>query len=329
MGFRQRMKKRRGGKALQKRHNEGTKSTGGGRFPTIFNKDAIPEGIEFWRCSEGQHLADIIPFEAGPDMPFGNDEHPITEEGDFDYVLDLFVHMNVGAMNKPFVCPYENFGLPCPICEFIKANRLEKEDWKKLVAKHRVIYLLWIHNSREEEKKGIQIFEASHFFTQEKIEEIAKLPRGGGFENFSHPDTGKTLAWTRKGSGQENTQYLGHRFVPRETPVPDRILDQSFPLDSIVNMHPEYDEIEKEFKGTLKRMKLGDMDDDDSESDETPFEHSTGDMPEWEDEGKKKTTRKRKRTTARKKKPATTSTRRKKKPAPAGEKRPVRKRRRK
>lgn len=316
MGFRDRMKKRRGGRDLQKRHNAGTKKTGGGRFPTIFLKDKVPEGIEFWRCKEGDHLADIIPFEAGPDMPFDERLQPITEEGDFDYVLDLFVHTNVGGMNKPYVCPYENFGGPCPICEFIKANRLEKEDWKKLVAKHRVVYFVWIHDDRDNEKKGIQIFEASHFFMEEKIEEIAKLPRGGGFENFSHPDKGKTLAWKRKGSGMENTQYLGHRFIDRESAIPNKILDMTFPLDSIVNMHPSYEEIEKEFKGTLKKMNLLEGGE---EEDDVPFGDSTGDdVPMFNDEedDKPKTRKKRRKRPADRKNPS-------------GEKRPRRKRTRK
>jgi hypothetical protein len=205
-------------------------------------------------------------------MPFDERLQPITEEGDLDYVLDLFVHTNVGSMSKPFVCPYENFGESCPICEFIKSNRLEKEDWKKLVAKHRVVYFIWVHDSREEERKGIQIFEASHFFMQEKIEEIAKLPRGGGSVDFSNYDEGKSLAWTRKGSGVSNTQYLGHRFVERDRPIPDKILDMTFPLDSIVNMHPSYEEIEKEFRGTLSKMNLGDTEETPFDEDNTPFD---------------------------------------------------------
>ena len=256
MSFRNRMKANKTRSSLRQRHDTGTKTTGGGRFPTIFNKENVPEGIEFWRCAEGEHIADIIPFEAGPDMPLDERLQPITEEGHLDYVMDLFVHTNVGAMQKPYVCPFENFGKPCPICEFMKATKLEKEDWKKLVAKHRVVYFLWVHDSREEEKKGIQVFEASHFLMEEKIEEIAKLPKGGGFVNFSDPDTGKSLAWTRKGSGMTNTQYLGHRLIEREEPIPDKILDMTFPLDSIINMHPEYAEIEKEFRGTLKKMNL-------------------------------------------------------------------------
>lgn len=322
MSFRDRMKKKRGGRRLQDRHNTGTKTTGG-RFPTIFNKEAIPEGREFWKCKEGQHLADIIPFEAGPDMPFGNDDHPITDEGELDYVLDLFVHVNVGNMNKPYVCPYENFGLPCPICEFIKANRLEKADWQILSAKHRVVYLMWIHDSREDEKKGIQIFEASHYFMEEKIEEIAKLPRGGGYENFSHPDKGKTLAWTRKGSGKENTQYLGHRFIERDVPIPDRILDQSFSLDSIVNMHPSYEEIEKDFKGTLAKKEMKHLNFGDEE-DETPFDHSTGDDVPDDWNNKEEEPKKRKRPTSRKRKEAPDEDKprrpKRKRPSSAGEK---------
>lgn len=301
MGFRDRMKKKNGGKVLQNRHNTGTKKTGSGRYPTIFNKNKVPEGVEFWKCREGKHLIDIIPFEVGPDMPFDERLKPITEEGQPDYVLDLFVHQNVGSMNKPYVCPYENFGKECPICEFIKANRLEKDDWKKLVAKHRVVYLMWVHDTKEEEKKGIQIFEGSHFFMEEKIEEIAELPKGGGFENFSCQDKGKSLAWTRKGSGQENTQYLGHRFVERDRPIPDRILDQTFPLDSIVNMHPDYDEIELEFKGTLKKMNLL----EDEPEDDVPFNDPEDDNGTEEDpvfNGEEdKTPKRRKRPTDRKK----------------------------
>jgi len=292
MSFRDRLKKRKN--ALQRRHNKGTKKTGGGRWPTIFLKDKLPEGVEFWVCKEGKHLADIIPFEAGPDMPLDEKLQPITKEGDPDYVLDLFVHTNVGNMKKPFVCPYENFGKSCPICEYIKSNRLDKEIWKKLVAKHRVVYFLWVHDNRDEEKKGIQIFEASHFFMEEKIEEIANSPKGGGQEDFSNPDDGKSLAWTRKGSGMENTQYLGHRLIERDDIIPDRILEQAFPLDSVVHMHPTYKEIEKEFRGTLKKLNLNSDEDEETDDDSISDidDSNFGNDPR---NRKKPTTRKKKR----------------------------------
>ncbi len=300
MGFRSRMRdKKNTGGGLQRRHNAGTKATKG-RYPTIFNKDNLPEGIEFWKCTEGDHLVDIIPFEAGPDMPFDDKLKPISDEGDFDYVLDLFVHTSIGNMNNPYVCPYENFGLPCPVCEFIKANRLEKEVWKKLIAKHRVIYFLWVHNSVKDEKKGVQIFEASHFFMEQKIASIAKSPKGGGYIKFSCPDKGKSLAWTREGSGLENTQYLGHRFIDRETAIPDKILDSTFALDSIVNMHPEYDVIKKDFLYTLKKLALDGGDEE--VEDDVPFDADKQD--DIDDSGfdmKKKKKKKKKKKVNRKK----------------------------
>lgn len=255
--FRERMKKKKN--SLKSRHNTPAKSTA---FPTVFIKSKIPTGVEFFRCKEGQHIVDILPWEVGPDMPIDESgENPITEEGEFDYVLDLFVHQNVGSMNQPYVCPWENFRKPCPICEYIKANRLPKDEWSRTRAKRRSIYLIWNRTDSKEEQKGVQIFDAAHFFMEEKLEEIAKLPRGGGYITFSDPDEGMSVCWTRKGSGQENTSYLGHRFIERESRIPDKILEQTFALDQVIDMHPSYEEIEKAFKGGSSKEE----DSDDSE----------------------------------------------------------------
>lgn len=246
MGFRDRMKGQR--KALKSRHNaQGQKAGTGGRYLTVFNKKKIPPGIGFFSCKEGTHVVDILPWAVGKNMPFDENDQPVTEKGNLDYVLDIWVHQNVGPTSKPFVCPYENFGLPCPICEYIKANRLPKEEWSKKRAKRRSIYLIWDHTTAEEEKKGVQIFDAAFFFMEEKLAEIAKNPEDGGYESFSDYETGKSVAWTRKGSGQENTQYLGHRFIERKKKIPDRILDKTFALDMVVKMHPSYEDIAKEF----------------------------------------------------------------------------------
>lgn len=262
MSFRNRMKAKKNG--LKKRHNRVSKPTGG-RYPTIFNKKEIPESINFFFCKEGQHIVDILPWEAGPDMPLDEQNIPVTKEGDFDYVLDLWVHQNVGKMNLPFVCPYENFGMDCPICEYIKANRLEKKEWNKKRAKRRAIYLVWNRTSPEDEKKGVMIFDVAHFFMEEKLEEIAKLPRGGGYVTFSDPDEGQSVCWTRKGSGAENTNYLGHRFIDREAPIPDSILEKTFALDQIINMHPSYEEIDKAFKSAAPPKET-------QQEEEAPFE---------------------------------------------------------
>jgi hypothetical protein len=259
MGFRDRFKNKKG--SLGKQHvtqtqNKDTK----GRFPTVIRKDKLPAGVETWQCKEGDHLIDILPFAAGPDFPLDpNTGSPIVSEGDLAYVLDIRVHTNVGSMKIPYVCPYENFGLPCPICEFIKENDLDTEDWKNVSAKRRTFYQIWNHDTRETEKKGIMLWEISHFSMEQNLAAIAALPRGGGAISFSDPDEGKTIAFTRKGSGAKNTQYLGHRFIDREIKLPDKLLDMTFPIDQMVRMHPSYEEIEEAFNG--QKGKIGNKDD--------------------------------------------------------------------
>jgi len=244
--FRDRMKRKK--PSLKKRHNAPQKQSG--RFPTFFNKTEIPPGIGFFVSKIGEHIIDIVPFPAGPDMPFGDSDSPVTEEGELDYLLDLEVHMNIGSMKQPYICPYENFGLPCPICEYMKERRLDKEEWSQIKTKRRVVYLVWVHDSIEQERKGLQIFHASHYLMEEKLAEIAKIPKGGGSIEFTdYDDEGMSIAWTHKGE-RRDTRYIGHKLIERDRKIPDKLLNQSFSLDSIVNMHPSYEEIEAAFLGT-------------------------------------------------------------------------------
>ena len=116
MSFRDRFKNKKGSLGKQHVVQNNTKDSKS-RIPSIILKDKLPAGVELWQCKEGDHLLDIIPWPAGPDMPLGEEGAPKIEEGELSYVLDLRVHQNIGSMKVPFVCPYENFGEPCPICE--------------------------------------------------------------------------------------------------------------------------------------------------------------------------------------------------------------------
>jgi hypothetical protein len=265
MGFKERMAKKR--KNMRKRAKTQKKRERGGRFPTVFNKANIPEGVEFWFCKEGRHTVDVIPWEAGPDMPLDGNGNPMVEEGELAHILELFVHTNVGTMKQPYVCPYENFGLPCPICEYRNnlTERIPKDEYSKLRAKHRNVFLVWVHDDRDQMKKGLQIFEAAHYFMGEPLEEAAELPRGGGQEAYYDWDEGKNVTWRRKGSGATDTDYIGHKLIDRERDVPDKIYDSSFSVDQIVNMHPTYEEIQTAFRGTMPDQKDGDEDEDDWE----------------------------------------------------------------
>ena len=274
VSFRDRMNKKKAG--LKKRANKAPKS-GSSAFPTIFKKSKIPEGVRFFKCEEGLQKIDILPFECGDNMPLDEKNNPMAEKGEFHYVLDLWVHRGVGKMGQPYVCPHRNFNEPCPICEYMNAQRLPKEEWAAIAPKRRSIYLIWDRRTKETEKLGVQIFDAAHFFMEEKIKEIAELPEGGGYLWFSDPGTknepGVSVVWKRKGKGAKNTNYLGHRFIDREEKVPDVILDKTFALDDVINMKPSYEEIKKAFDSTVKTQEESPFDDTDNEDiDESNWE---------------------------------------------------------
>jgi len=206
------------------------------------------EGLQKWVCKGGTHIIDIIPYQAG-----GND--PNTKEGDWTYLLDLWVHRGVGVNQDTYVCLARNFKLPCPICEYREKLR-EEADYdedlvKSLYPKRRSIYNILCYDNSKEEAKGVQIWDVAHFFMEKNLMSIAKIPaRGqskGGFVAFADPDDGRSIQFERQGEGKDNTKFLGHQFLPRDGyKIEDAVLEQAFQIDQIVNI-PTYEELSSAF----------------------------------------------------------------------------------
>lgn len=234
-------------KQLNERHKQEQEKKPKRRFGSIFLD--MPEDLEFWKCEEGRHEIDVIPFLAGPN-------HPEVDEGELAYGLDLVVHQSIGPTNENFVCPRDNWGKACPICEYIEKNRpIPKEDFTALGGKDRTVYFVWCHDTPKEEKEGVKVWELARFFFGDPVKEMSKASvRGGGAVIWSdYSEEGKSIAFTKEGKGQGNIRYLGHRFVDRKEPLPDWILDnvlgEGKNLDSLIKMHPTYDEISEAFYG--------------------------------------------------------------------------------
>lgn len=245
-------------RALSKRHQQQVSNKdhrGTSRKNTLIDYANLPEGFNIWYAKEGSHLIDIIPFFAGPDMPMkkGAGDPAPTEEGEPDYLVDIEVHTRIGEPQTDFVCPNANFGLPCPICSFITANRLEKEDWKKVKTTRRVFYFVWVHDTPEEEAKGLQIWPVAHFIMEHKLDALTKLPQGGGIRVFSHPTNGFNISFEVQKDGNK-LNYIGHGLWPRNRPIPKKLLERAFPLDSIIKMHPKFEEIEAAFNGMAQTL---------------------------------------------------------------------------
>ena len=240
------------GKALLKRTEEAHQRMNDygkfGRFYAIPAGDSAP--LKTWKCKEGEHIIDIIPFLAGPN-------HHQVREGEPTYLLDIWVHQKVGMDENDVVCLARNYNEPCPICEYINAQRLNKDleveaeaALKALNPKRRCLYNIVCYNSTREENRGVQLWEVAHFLFEKKILSVARNPRGGGFVPFSSPDNGSSIYFEREGSGITNTQYLGHKFIERQTAVTDEILEQAYILDALVIKLP-YKEIKEALLGGL------------------------------------------------------------------------------
>ena len=195
--------------------------------------------IQTWKCAEGKHYLDIIPYIAGKN-------NSRVKEGKPAYNLDIWVHYGVGPNDDAFVCLSKNYKEPCPICEQRKeVQDLESssEDLlKSLLPKRRTLYNIICYDSKKEEEKGIQVWDVSHFFVEQKLASISERPRQGGFVDYPDPDNGKQIMFERKGTGAANTQFLGHAFVDRDYVISDEVLTASHVLDELIVI-PTYEEV--------------------------------------------------------------------------------------
>ena len=210
-----------------------------GKYGNIFRAGVK---LPLWKPKEGDHLFNVIPYIVG-------EYDPKLKEGEVAYVLDIWVHTNVGVNEDSYVCPARNYGRPCPICERQKEMRLagtfSDDEIKALNPKRRAVYNTEVLDTAEEQAKGVQIWEVSHWLTERLFSELARKPKGGGFIPFSDPDNGKMLALTMA----TKQEYIGHKMLDRDEEVSDALLEGAYTLDALIHI-PEYEELYAAFYGT-------------------------------------------------------------------------------
>lgn len=225
-----------------------------GQYGNIFKEDtSIPE----WICKEGDHIIDIIPYMAGK-------HDPNRAEGKFQYVLDIWVHRNVGAGDDSFVCPSRNYKMDCPICEDRKEKLAAGMDYKDPIIKaitpsRRNIYNIICFDSETEQAKGVQVWEVANFFMEDKLRAISKDKRTG--QKIYFPSTvktvGRSISFTKKGKGQGNVEFLGHQFLERDYDIPDDLVLQAITLDEVIVI-PTYDELAAAYYGQAGKSAVSD-----------------------------------------------------------------------
>jgi hypothetical protein len=244
-------------KKLLKRTEEQNQRKDAGQFGTIFKRTDLP----IFSVENGKHKIDIIPYLAGK-----ND--PQIEKGEPTYLLDIWVHRSIGPGGDPYVCLAKTYKRDCPICEYRKEyeGELSEEQMDNLKPRRRTIYNVVERTTEETRKKGVQVWDVAHFFMEKNILPQAENPDTGGVLAFSDPEDGYTIFFKKSGS-KDTTKYEGHKLLPRDYKISDKILDQAYTLDSLIHV-PTEEELEKAIKGLKKKSSKKDEDEDEMEDDD-------------------------------------------------------------
>jgi hypothetical protein len=263
MGLREQIQKQKQNLVKQTERSVQTTGDSGASYRSIFIPEKLPKGIGFWKCGVGDHFIDLIPWLAGAN-------HPFAQEGEGVFNVDLFVHQGIGAARDNWVCTTKTFKIPDVICNYITKNKPNKDEWNQIKPKRRTAYLVWVHDTPEEEEKGIQIWECAHHIFQRHIDAISMMPKGGGVISYADLEDGKTIRFkvtaagkfkTADGREAESREYLGHSFFDRQERIPDELLEMVFCLDDAILWKPSNKDVQLSFYGT--EQGAGDSGEDD------------------------------------------------------------------
>ena len=250
-------------------------------FSTFYDISKFSNSIsQYIPKNAGAYYYDVIPYIAGK----GNAD---VEAGKPSYVLDLMIHRNIGPKKEQFVCPLQNYKEDCPICDFISKSRLVKDDWQAVKATRIVMYFVWWHHDPKEEKKGVQLFVASHFLTEQKFLDRARDPITGGSVVYADTKHGKMCSFEIKGEKKQKT-WEAQNLIDRrgDGKIPKKILKQveGLNLESICNLHPSSKDIAKAFNKMKGNLRV--------EGSEKVEEEMSDDVPYYESNKKKDKKRK-------------------------------------
>ena len=270
-------KKIRLGKKVAKNIANKDKGAGGG-FLKLPGDTKI-----FKEKPDSKVLLDIMPYEVTDTNHMDKDEDSYPGKGDIWWRRPLKVHYGVGVNNQKIICP-TTFGKPCPICEYMRQEELEKDEYTALRPRNRIIYAVIPIDNKDHDEE-VHIWEISYKNFQERLElEMEDDPETLG--EFPNLEGGYTLRvkFTKQTMGK--TTYAEASkidFEEREEDYDESILEDVPNLDDIIVVN-SYEEIYQTFYG------------------EAMNEDETAEAEDEEEKPKKKVSRKKKTTSTSKEK---------------------------
>ena len=157
--------------------------------------------------------------------------------GQWDYLLDVWVHRNLGPNKKDMLCPKYTYGKACPACE--ERQKLydegRDEEAKAFTPSRRAIYNVQLIG-RNGPEDAPMIFATSHqCFNKELIEEAGASSKGPVPIPFASigPD-GKVVSFrvSEKALGSSKfCEAKSFQFLDRDEEISDEVLEQCVSLD--------------------------------------------------------------------------------------------------
>jgi len=265
-------------------HSYDTRDRGNTTKDVLDFKSLSGESHGFYKPKDGWNRINIIPFE------IKSDNHPLVKSaemqiGDCDYMLDVWVHKNVGPTGVDCVCLKRNYNKHCPICEEAQKmkEQAKKKEYDELRAKRRAYYN--VIDLKDDDQK-IQIFSVSHFLFEKELIEAARDDENGGevisFADISEGRVIKFKVTTESLNGQPMQKYKNFSFEEREEELDDSLIDDAISFDSIITVRDA---------DTLESLMFNGEDVDEEEPAEKKTSKKSADEDESEtkdDEPKKK-----------------------------------------
>jgi hypothetical protein len=157
--------------------------------------------------------------------------------GQWDYLLDVWVHRNLGPNKKDMLCPKSTYGKACPACE--ERQKLydegRDEEAKAFTPSRRAIYTVQLIG-RNGPEEAPMLFATSHqCFNKELIEESVASSKGPVPVPFASigPD-GKVVSFrvSEKALGSNKfCEAKSFQFLDRDEEISDEVLEQCVSLD--------------------------------------------------------------------------------------------------
>lgn len=261
------------------------------------------ENPVMFEAVKGKHSLVIVPY------VIASKKHPLVAQGDrkvgdLDYMLDIHIHRYMGPGNADVVCPRENYGKECPICDEMfelyrqakdaGGDKKIKEAAKKLSATRRVLYNVLVCEKLgkdEWETDGkLQVFHESHYlFEKEMIEAaVEESEDGNPLPFFELEEEGMVVSFRNTpeelGTRMVN-KFKNFVFAERDDAlvkiVNDDLVDEAYQLDKgIITMNK--DELSELLYSAGTQVE--DEEDDDEEETPKPRRRSKPEPEEDEEE---------------------------------------------